>query len=190
MKKVLAVVLAVAIMSVVSFNAQAQVPNLAVYFDGTNYITSKNCPNAPVGTVIDKLEIVLNNANAWVSAVEFTLSLPASMLYTGDIHQNGALNLGISPTGVAISWPLPQSAFGALLVMQAQFFWMCDGCSNIAHQNGLVDILAFPSSGQIRAVDWPNGNVITLVGAPALVCPTGVPVQDKTWGAIKSLYTD
>jgi hypothetical protein len=188
MKKVLAVVLAAAFVGVVSFNVNAQVPNAAVYFDdGTYAQQQKDCPNAPVGTVLDHLNVVLNNVNSYVSAVEFSVSYPAAISWLGDTHST-PLHLGFSPSGVAISWALPQNAFGPMLAMQAQFVWMCDGCGGF--DNSPVTVGPHGTTGFLRAVGWPNNNLIDLVGGTALICPLGVPTEEQTWGAIKSLYND
>jgi len=188
MKKVLAVVLAAAFVGVVSFNANAQVPNASVYFDnGTFAQQQKDCPNAPVGTVLDQVYVVLNNVNAFISAVEFGISYPAATIWVGDVHST-PLFLGTSPTGVAISWNIPQNAFGPFLAMSANILWGCNGCAG--YENSPITVINHGVTGQLRAVGWPNNDLINLVGGTSLVCPNAVPVEEQTWGAIKSLYND
>jgi hypothetical protein len=63
---------------------------------------------------------------------------------------------------------------------------MCDAC---APENWNVPISVRPYPGQIfvRAVEWPNLNIVLAVGMTAIICPTS-PIQETTWGQVKALY--
>lgn len=188
MKKVLAVVLAAAFVGVVSFNANAQVPNASVYFDDVTFSQQQeNCPNAPAGTVLGTLYVVLNNVNSFISAVEFGIVYPPAIGWLGDAFDT-PLHLGDSPTGVAISWSTPRNAFGNLKVMEAIFVWNCEGC--VGFENNPIIVVPHPQTNQLRAVAAPSNILINLVGGTSMICPQGIPVQEETWGAIKSLYND
>jgi MFS family permease len=190
MKKVLAVVLAVAFVSIGAINADAQTPNIQIYFNQNLSVTQGLCPGAPVGTVFDKAYVVANNFNAWLSAIEFGVVYPPSMAWLGDAFPpegvaNAWLQLGSTPGGIALSFPIPVNGFVAAVVMEVNFLWMCDTCDGFLNDQLIVT----PSgmTGAIRGVQWPTNTLIPAIGQTSLVC-ADVPVEVKTWGGIKALY--
>jgi hypothetical protein len=48
-------------------------------------------------------------------------------------------------------------------------------------------VTAHPGTGFVGGVDYPNYDLVPAVGMTSLVCPT-VPLEDTTWGKIKSIY--
>ena len=189
MKKVLALVLAAAFISSAAFNASAQVPNLTLYFDtgaGFNSQT-KDCPNGTPGTVLDAVQVVLNNANAWLTSVEYSIAFPPSMSYAF-ANSSATLAIGNPVSGHTLGWNLPQNAFSPFVVSEVNFLWNCDGCN--PPNDEPVTVVANGDTGFLRMVAWPDNNVIDLVGSTSLVCPGAIPVQEKTWGSIKSLYNE
>ena len=186
MKNVLVVVIAVAI-GLTAVNASAQVPNVSIYFDDTFLETGKNCPVAPIGTMLDSVYVVANNFNMWMNAIEYKIEYPPQVLWLGDYFPPDRLTIGNSGTGdgVGVSWPLPANAFGPLVVQTSRFYWMCDNCDGIFNTPWIV--LPYGTQATVRAVRWPDLLIVPAVGMTALICPT-VPVEETTWGGIKAMY--
>lgn len=191
MKKTLVVVVAIAIGLFASVSS-AQIPHVVVYFDNTMTQMDACCPDAPAGTVAQELYVVANNFNMWVSAIEYMISYPASLLFLGDLVDDGPggtqLRIGQSPTGIGISWPIPANGFNALLCQKASVLWMCAAGDPVTDQ--LLVVLPFPSSGKVRAIRWPDEGEVLGVGLTSVVCPTVIPVEETTWGGIKALYDE
>jgi hypothetical protein len=183
MKKVLVVVFAVAFG--LSAVANAQTPNVAVYFDEGLQFQQGVCPGAPIGTVQQNLFVVANNFGIWMNAIEYAISYPPQLAFLGDLMIPGAISIGNSPTGIAIAFPVPQNAFVQNVVQQVSVLWMCNDCA--LNQDAPLIVLPHPSFGLVRAVEWPNLNTHLGVGMTSLICAT-TPVQETTWGGIKALY--
>ena len=190
MKKVLVVVIALAFG--LSAVANAQTPNVQVYFDEALQFTQANCPSAPIGTVEQTLYVVANYFGIWMNAIEYKIEYPPQLLFVGDIMLPGAISIGSSPgtapdyDGIAIGFPIPQNAFTQNVVQMVTVVWMCDDCG-VANQEAPIIVLPYTSSGLVRAVEWPNLNIVIGVGMTSLICTT-TPVQETTWGQIKALY--
>ena len=186
--------LATVIVLVLGFSAtgNAQVPTIGAYFDdsidGPFVQMSSTCPDAPIGTVHDEIHIVLNNVNAWVFAVEFSVDYTNAIEWRSDIHLKDALSIGKSPDGVAIAFGnIPINGLKQVRVMSAEFVWACNSC-DIPYD---VSVNPHGETGFLRAVTWtwPDTGLISLVGANSMICPgLSNPVEQQTWGAIKSLY--
>jgi hypothetical protein len=186
MKKVLAVVLAVAFVSMWAYAATAQTPHVVVFFDeGAWTQTTEVCRG---NGVLDTLAVVAVNFGMWMSAIEYSITYPdistASLVWLADMPV-APLNIGNTAAGVASSWPLPQNAFAPLGVMNVLVKWLCDDCS--ASTN--APIIAGPHlvTGFVRATRWPDNVLFEGTGLTSLVCPV-VPVEEKTWGGVKALY--
>jgi len=187
MKKVLAVVLAVSFVCVGAINADAQTPNVQVYFDQNLSQTQGLCAGAGV---LSQAYVVANNFNSWLTAMEFGVVYPPSMAWLTDVMPpegvaNGWLSLGTTPLGLALSFPLPVNAFVPALVQQVLFTWTCDTCDG--HLNDPLIVVPHQVTGFIRGVQWPTNVLIPAIGQTSLVC-ADVPVEKKTWGGIKALY--
>lgn len=187
----------------------AQTPYLQVYFDRDYTETWADCPSAPSGTVVQELYVVANNFDFWISAIEFKMIYPAELYWLGDnvdvFLDRIELSLGNTPEGIAIAWPLPVDGSSPQLVCKVTTLWMCDGCGippeGCAGLNSAICFDVFPSSGYVRAVRWPDEQIVYGTGFPAGICPTvcgsnyacpelPVPVESRTWGNIKALYAD
>jgi hypothetical protein len=183
----------------------AQTPRLQIFFDDDLTVAGKNCPAAPIGTVLDSMFFVVQNFNGWLSALEFRIDYPDRIFWWTDRYPSNALTIGSSPNGVAIAWPHPFNAFGPAVVGMATFVWMCNSCmggssgAGCAGVSSVICPVAYPSSGLIRAVRWPDQVLINAVAGGAAICPLAcggvpqcpelpVPVEETTWGQIKAMY--
>lgn len=183
MKKVLVVVFAVALG--LSGVANAQTPNVSVYFDENLQFTQGNCPAAPIGTVQLTLYVVANNFGIWMNGIEYQIFYPPELFIAGDIMIPGAISIGNSPMGIGIAFPVPVNAFTQAVVQRVSALWMCNSCTpGIDHP---IDVMPYPGQPWVRAVEWPGLQPHIGIGMRSLVCAT-TPVQETTWGGIKALY--
>jgi len=49
-------------------------------------------------------------------------------------------------------------------------------------------VVAHHESGHIYGTCWPNNYKFDFVGLTSILCPHQIATQDKSWGAIKSLF--
>jgi len=85
--------------------APAQVPYVQIYFDKELHQTQTYCQGLGV---VDTFSVVAINFNMFMSTIEFSIDEPPTDLaWIGDLHLAGSLNLGQSPTGVTITYPIP-----------------------------------------------------------------------------------
>jgi hypothetical protein len=178
---VFATVLAIAIAG----SAFAQQPNIQVYF-GDMSTGSADCPpiGTPAGTELAELWVVANNFNTWLSAVEFMIVYPPQLMFVGDVNNTPTV-IGTSATGISLAWTMPLNAFVPVTLMKVNTLWMCAGC--LDNENAPIDVVANPNQGLLRGVRWPDNEPFDITGMRSLICAT-VPVEDTTWGQIKSLY--
>jgi hypothetical protein len=190
MKRALAGVLAIAFVGLMAVGASAQVPFFQLYFDdnsnGSYGETQANC--GPSGTP-QSLYLVLQNANAFVAAVDYQVVFPPALLFLNDAYPvvpGGSLNIGDSLNGNAISYGFPRSGFEPMLLVTISTFWTaaCDCAS------GPIPLVAGgyqgkPSPAWIR---WPDFVEFEGVGMTSLLCPGPVAAVEQTWGGIKALY--
>ena len=144
-----------------------QVPYVAVYFDSDLQTTEKDCP----GFTIDMLYVAGRQFNATLSAVEYKIQYPPELTFLGDVLDTNSTAIGMSPAGIIIEFTTPIDAYGPVLFQQIHVVWNCDDCLNT--WDAPVRVLPHPSSGLVRAVSWPEQDVIEAVGRTSLVCPAG-----------------
>jgi len=167
--------------------SNAQVPNVQIYFEPRLNFTAANCPNAPIGTFTQHVYVVANNFNMFISAIEYRIEYPTILMWIEDDIDPSFLVTGISPDGIEITFPAPQDAFGKILIQKALVLWLCDDCLHPI-QDVPVAVRPHPSSGQVRALRWPELELVEVAGYKAWICSSGVPVHETTWGEIKALY--
>jgi hypothetical protein len=190
MKKVLAVVLAAAFISLTAVGAYAQIPFVQWYFDNTMTQTTADCDGSTFQTGF----VTAVNFNQLFSSVEYSVSYPWQMVWFADQNVNTEqLNIGNTPTGVASAWSLPMNGFGPIIIMRVIYNWHsgCTACQG--NQNGPIVVgAAFPiePTGKVRFIRFPDNLEFEAVGMTSMVCPSGVPVEDTSWGRVKALYQD
>lgn len=196
MKKVLAVVFVVAIMSL-GFSASAQVPFVQVYFDNWGSVDQMDCPPAsdpcwPNCYVM--LSVYALNFNMWIQAIEYQISYPSALQFFGDQANPGALMIGSSTTGISITYPVPGDATGPFRTQQVFMKWNCSPGTppdmDCPVPDSKIIVNAHPSNptGQVEALRYPDLASLTAVGMTSTVCPVTVATKETTWGSVKSLY--
>jgi hypothetical protein len=181
MKKVLAVAFAIALMSL-AFSANAQVPYVQVFFDDYASVESMDCPGVGLG----QLSVFALNWNMWIGAIEYMISLPSAMTMTGETFEPGVLVIGNSASGISLAFPVPGNGFAPFRTQRIQIVWNCSDCSGFADQQ--IAVWPNPLSGLVQAVRWPDNVKFVGVGMLSTICPVTIPVEESTWGSVKSLY--
>ena len=178
-----AVVTAMALILVWAVPVAAQVPTVTVYFDKALTQDSQDCQG--IGT-IDTLYVTAAGLGDFITAIEFSVDYSSVTAFTwlGDMAST-PLVIGSSPTGIALTWQIPQSVFTPLVVVQSTIIWNCNDCSGFEAQ--LLKVVPHPQTGHIRMVRYPDRTFVDAIGLTSAVC-TVFPVETSTWGALKALY--
>jgi len=184
MRKVLLTFAIVATIAIAS-SASAQTPYFQVYFDSAMQESSADCPAAPPGSVIDTLYVVAHNFNAWVQTTDFMVDYGTHLTWLGEFAIGTPLTIGESPTGVAITWQQRRNGWAPIPMLQVTVQWQCDDC--VGKDNSPIIVLPNPGKIAPRVVEAGTDQVIFGVGMTSLICAL-VPVEETTWGQIKSLY--
>jgi len=181
------VTLAVALVALAALSGtvQAQVtPTVGVYFDQAYTVMQKPCagPN-----VMDYAYVVAHNFNVFLSGMEYMISYPPTVQWVADLDIPAA-TIGNTPTGIAMGFAQPLNNFQPALLHRIVFLWQCMGCDATNEDDPIV-VLPHPESGFVRGTDFPAYELVYGIGMTSLVCAT-VPVDETTWGKIKSLYEE
>jgi hypothetical protein len=179
------VTIAVVLVAFAAVSVQAQTtPTVGVYFDQAYTVMQKPCagPN-----VMDYAYVVAYNFNAFLSGIEYMISYPPSVTWVADLDIPAA-TIGNTTTGISMGFATPRNGFGPVLIHRVAFLWQCMGCDATNEDDPFV-VLPHPEFGFVRATDFPDFEFINGVGMTSLVCAT-VPVNETTWGKIKSLYEE
>jgi hypothetical protein len=194
-KRVLATGFALMLIMLSFSVTSAQTPFVAVYFDHAFQTeASPVAPNPCPGIgVLDTLYIAATNFNAFLSGIEFQVHYPPSLIWITDFDTPPTVavpgaTFGNTPTGISVGWANPQNGFFTVEICKVLVQWNCDDC-DVTDQPIIVTghplfVPAIP-----RATDFPNFQFINGVGLTSLICVT-VPVEESTWGKVKSLYQD
>lgn len=191
MKRALAGVLAVALAGLIAVSANAQVPNVQVYFDSDYNETQSGC--MPVNTIQD-LYVVANNYNMWVLGVDCTIMYPPALFWMVDnlpLPFPNMNSIGSTPLGIGVSWALPQNGFAPLLVVVPRVLWLeCDCQVGPPVNPQSIVVTGYQPLGKPNptAVRWPDYFEVPGVGMTSLICPGAIATESKTWGEIKALY--
>ena len=113
----------VAVLLVPGF-AHGQLPWIGVFFDTSYHDMQKNCQGIDV---VDTLHIVLVDADAFVSGVEFAVNYPPEILFLADIGKQ-PVSVGNTRDGFSQGWAIPPNGSLPVYVCGVQFLWKCDTC--------------------------------------------------------------
>lgn len=188
MKKVLAVVSALVLLSfAVGANAQG-VPNFQVYFDaaGSQAVHPAPCPGFGV---LDTWHVIANNVNSFFNVAEFSIAYPPNVVWLADSPAldpigGGANQIGSTPTGTALGWAIQMNGFNSILVCKLLVLWNCADCAGWDN----TPVVVGPGFNGTLVVTLPGNNILPMVGMTSTICATPVPVENKTWGKVKALY--
>ena len=177
-------VLALGLVVSVAVPAPAQVPSVKVYTDNQLIDPEYHC--GANGTIAE-LFVVARNIDFQMSAIDFSVSFPPSMVWLGDFIPDGAVVIGNSRDGVAIAWGtccmLDPGA--SLLVLRPFVFWV-GGCNCFQAIN--VGGYAPLGKNAPSAVRYPEFIETDLLGDTTHLAACEIKVESSTWGKVKALY--
>lgn len=176
----IATLVVVALMATV-VAVSAQTPYIAVYFNQGLSEQEAVCP----GPGVDTWFVAALNFNAYLSGAEFAIEYPVAVTWMADLNKP-AVSVGNTPTGISMGFPLPVNGFNPVFLCSPQVWWNCSACAE-PYLDNAVRVVANPSTGFLGVTDYPQFNMIPGVGLTAWICRT-IPVEDTTWGQVKSLY--
>lgn len=179
-----ALLIALGLFLAATSGAAAQTPIVSVYFDDLLTDGSKDCPT---GGGVDSFYVVLENFNTWVSGIEYLIDYPGTMTWLSDFG-TPPVTLGTTPVGISSGFGMPRNGYSKIVAAQVLFLWNCNGCET---SDDPIVVRGHPEFAPAppRGTDWPNYDFIEAVGMTSLVCAT-VPVEETTWGHIKSLFDE
>lgn len=164
----------------------AQVPRLTPFFNATG-TWSTHCeycdkyhpgPDYPL-----TVYFILSDFNAWIAAVEFSVDYPPYVTWLGD-GPTPPVAIGSTPTGISMAWGTPQNGFGPFVVLQANIIYH----ARCYHGELRVQVQPHPDTGDLAAISYGNDSLVDLEGGYAKFCSRTVPVENRSWGAIKAIY--
>jgi len=161
--------------------AFAQTPTVQMFFDEQLQVSMMECP----GFVFDTLYVVASGFDTQIVDVEYVISLNGHLDWYADLLPPTYTAVGISVTGIVVSFPEPVDANGPFLIQRIIAQWICVGCP----QPGIpfIAVEPHPTSGKVQATRWPDMTKVEAEGIVNLLCPV-LPVEKTTWGQVKALY--
>jgi len=177
MKK-LAIVCALTAMLAIGFSlANAQTPIVQIVFDQDLVEQTHVC----TPSTMDSAFVVAKNFNIWMVGIEFAIEYPASVSWIADTD-TPELVIGTSPSGISMAWQTPKNAYDTLKIMKILYF--CNSCPD----DTPIRVIPHPVSGYVRATEYPDLDYVYAIGWTSIFCPNLIPVENTTWGNVKSMY--
>ena len=191
MKRVLLTVV-VAILIPGLLNATAV---MGVFFDPDDpaMASGSYSPAGPLPFVFDA-HIMLYYADQYVTGVEYQLLTPddpghSQFAYQGVVYpDNMSVELGDPFTGHAITfWP-PLNGYlpGYNVCCTLRDCFILTPCASWPDYP--VVIGPHPGSEELRGTYMPDNDFFPIVGTTSILCPDQIAVEEKSWGAIKTLF--
>jgi hypothetical protein len=177
MKRLLMTCAILAVLTLSVTTVSAQTPIVQIVFDeGLNQQT-KVC----VTGSIDSFHVVARNFNIWMTGIEFAIQYPMGIGLIGE-NVLSDLSIGGTPMGISLVWMTPQNAFATVKLMTV--YYIC----NVCYPDNPIIVLPHWQSGFVRATRYPDLEFINGIGWTSVFCPDVIPVEESTWGQIKSMY--
>ena len=188
MKKALAAVLALAVVSVITGLATAQVPNVQVTFDPAHTQTQAVCGR--LGT-LTTLYVMMNNWNMNVSGVDFSVGYGPSLVWLADVLPDplNSTSVGQSPTGIAITYANCCYLPGFVNHEVLQITVSVGSCDCAAEWTPVV-VGGNTALGKTQPTAIRKEDLISFggVGMTSLIFCNPVPTRPSTWSHVKALY--
>lgn len=133
-----------------------------------------------------------NAIGCYLNAVEFRVATPPGIVVTGFVIPEGSLSLGdpVSP-GLSITYWPPMDGWnpGYNLLCKLNFLatqWCYSYGGTL--MDAPLSIVPHLETGMIQGSCWPENTLFHFAPMTSIICPDLVATQDKSWGAIKSLF--
>jgi hypothetical protein len=136
-----------------------------------------------------QLHLYLVQSDYYVTAIEYQLVTPDGNFAVSsvDYPANQQNSIGHPQAGHAINYWPPMSGFPDGYDLMATF-----NCVTVQPCELMPDypltISVHPDTGELRGTYYPENDTFPIIGLTTYLCLDAVPVEDGTWGAIKSLY--
>lgn len=168
---------------------------LGVYFDWQPPGQMSYAP-APF-SFFDVYLYLHNSGHAFITAIEYQLQTPMDpthalfQINAVTYPPNHSAELGDPFTGHSITyWPPLDGENPGYNQMCHYVCFTTDPCWN--EGGGIADyplvVGGHPDTGEIRGTFWPDNDIFLIDGLQSTLCPEANAVEEKSWGAIKSLY--
>ncbi len=182
MKRMLTTIFALLLLTLPSLTS-AQMPFLQVFFDDEGTVSSRDCPPSQV---VDSLTVYAFNFNMWISSIEYMIEYSPALSFCGDIIAGRVRVTGNSEYGIVIEFRDLLETQAKTLIQKCCVVWFCTDCAEYVDTHNFV----FPNinTGRLGVVRYPDGAFINVAGFTSTTCPWVLPVQETTWGRVKSLY--
>ncbi len=163
-------------------------PTMGLYFD--YWPGQMHYYPSAIGEQLDAY-VCGHHASCYVSAVEFMLELPPGVAMTTFTIPDGSMNMGDPVSGISITYWPPLNFYIQNYHMLCQvnllFIEFC-----LRYGGTMADvpirIVDHPTGGGIYGTCWPDNDMFDFIGLTSILCPGLIGVEDKSWGAIKSMY--
>lgn len=143
----------------------------------------------PSNGVPFQMYLYLVQSDYYVTSIEYRLVIPNSYftIQSVDYPANMGTVLGDPLAGHTITYWPPMSGLptGYALMLTLNCV-TTRGCNNMKDYPLAIGV--HPVSGELQGTYDPEGDFFPIVGLTTYLCLDQVPVEDGTWGAIKSLY--
>ena len=135
------------------------------------------------------------NASYYITAIEYQLTTPMDPTHVGImlvetvLPPSSSLQIGDPFNGHSIAYWPPLNGFMPGYNLLATFtFYAEHDCFTGAIQDYPMVIGPHPDTGELRGAYSPDNDYFYPVGLTSIICPVETANEEKSWGAIKSLY--
>ena len=134
--------------------------------------------------------IFSQNAGCVLNAVEFRVQMPSGISIDGWDFPPGTIDLGAPGSGLTLAfWPPMDGSYPGYNLLCTLHLFASRGCvgTNPIY-DAPVKIVGHPDTGLIQGSCFPENELFEFTGLTSIICPHLIGVEDKSWGAIKSLF--
>jgi hypothetical protein len=139
--------------------------------------------------------LYISNAEYYITAIEYQLLTPldpdhvAILLFETVLPDLAQLQIGDPWNGHSITyWPPLNGYMPGYNLMATYTFYTDYPCYTGCLTDFPMIVGPNPGSGELRGTYSPNNDYFYPVGLTSIICPLEVSSEEKSWGAIKSLY--
>ena len=125
-----------------------------------------------------------------LTGVEFRVQMPSGISIDSFTVADGGLSMGSPASGISVAfWPPLDGSYPGYNLIGTLHLFASRGCVGTNPiKDAPMRILAHPESGHIYGSCLPDNELFDFAGLTSIICPELVGTEDKSWGAIKSLF--
>ena len=141
---------------------------IGLYFDRALTQLVADCPDSPMGTVIDTLYLAVSGFTTPIEGIEYQISFPPQMTWIDDVELDNGLWIDYPDQGRMIAFFSPLDASSPVIIQELVVAWLCEGCTT---RDIPITIAPHPMTGSLRAVT-SELEFEDVIGYTSIVCPT------------------